>query len=133
MLIQRAGTGTLPPPGFTPPLWNFLSSQWSASPHLLERSTILGPCSVVLGHSDCEAEDFVEGNVEGHSFGWDNESPKREVWVKRFQVEWRPVSNDDYLRFLEGDESGIEVPKSWVVDGEGIKVNLFWSILKKKK
>ncbi|KAF7349800.1 DUF323 domain-containing protein [Mycena venus] len=74
-LLQRAGTGTIPPPGFTPPSWESLAETWnSASEPDSESSAVtLGPTTITLGHDDNEADDALAGDVAGHEFGWDNE------------------------------------------------------------
>lgn len=128
MLIQRAGTGTLPPPGFTVPPWEDLKHQWSSIPTPSTETVVVGPASVILGHQDSEADDerpeFVE-DVQGHNFGWDNESPERHVTVDAFKAEWRPVSNHEFQQFWlgEGKRLGVQMPKSWVIaEDEDIKV-----------
>lgn len=131
MLIQRAGSGTLPPPGFVTPPWELLTQQWEANPPPVSSTITLGPASVFLGHADCEGDDFQEDiaeNVDGHVFGWDNESPERRYEVKAFRADWRPVSNGDYKAFWQnngGSPSGM--PGSWVEEDGDIKV-LFLSI-----
>lgn len=137
MLIQRAGTGTLPPPGFTSPPWSALAAAWDAyvAAHPPSTHTVtLGPATLTLGHDDCEGDDLkpeVAQRVDGHVFGWDNESPKREVQVGKIKVEWRPVTNEEYLTFWEGGakEGLVEVPPSWVVSDEGIQVCFFTTLL----
>lgn len=129
MLIQRAGTGTLPPPGFVTPPWEALSAQWDASYTPLPSSTVtLGPVTITLGHDDCEGNDFDEGvcdQVEGHEFGWDNESPSRQVQVGKFRVEWKPISNVEfYAWWVNRKEIGI--PPSWVEGEEGIQVRTLY-------
>ena len=57
MLIQRAGTGTLPPPGFTTPPWKTLVQQWNSIPNPSSRTVTLGPDTLVMGHDDSEADD----------------------------------------------------------------------------
>lgn len=127
MLIQSASTvpGTLPPPGFTTPLWTALASQWKQmTPQLTSCTTTLGPVTVVLGHDDSEADDFrpelMYDDVNGHAFGWDNESPQRAVQVGKFSVEWRPVSNWEFYEFWKGGGAkAVDMPKSWVcVEGD---------------
>ncbi len=45
-------------------------------------------------------------------FGWDNEKPKREVEVPAFEAKARPITNEDYARYL--DETGrAQLPASW--------------------
>jgi L-histidine Nalpha-methyltransferase / hercynylcysteine S-oxide synthase len=123
MLIQRAGTGTLPPPGFSTPPWSSLSDQWARlTPALASTTTTLGPALITLGHDDSEADDMLPEfihDVDGHEFGWDNESPKRAVEVGKFRIDWRPVSNAEFCAFWRGEGQGkVDMPKSWVdVDG----------------
>ena len=45
MLIQRAATGMLPPPGFATPPWEALAAQWDAAPLPLTETVQLGPCT----------------------------------------------------------------------------------------
>ncbi|KAH7917459.1 hypothetical protein BV22DRAFT_1108567 [Leucogyrophana mollusca] len=129
MLIQRAGTGTLPPPGFTVPPWEALASQWNATTRPPSTPTVtLGPTTITLGHGDSEGDDFapgVAGDVEGHAFGWDNESPARAVEVAQFKVEWRPITNAEYLAFWETHRE-VAMPPSWVQEEDGMKVRTLY-------
>ncbi|KAF8629899.1 hypothetical protein AX15_003254 [Amanita polypyramis BW_CC] len=128
MLIQRAGTGTLPPPEFSVPSWELLAHQWANLPTPSEPTVVLGPEAVILGHDDCEADDDMEEMrfaVRGHTFGWDNESPSRKVNVGRFRVEWRPITNREFESFWR-ENKNIQLPKSWcLVDGE-VKVRTIY-------
>lgn len=121
MLIQRAGTGTLPPPGFAPPPWDALVAAWDASVRSPYTPTVtLGPATITLGHNDCEGDDLdpaMAHDVAGHTFGWDNESPQRAVTVGCVRMAWQPITNAEYLAFwkkAERDEDGAEFPASWV-------------------
>ena len=129
MLIQRAGTGTLPPPGFTVPPWEDLTRQWSMIPPPSTKTVIVGPATLVLGHHDSEADDqspLYFDDVQGHTFGWDNESPERHVHVDAFKAEWRPISNLEFHQFWlgEGKRLGAQIPKSWVIEDDVVKVFL---------
>jgi formylglycine-generating enzyme required for sulfatase activity len=126
MLIQRAGTGTLPPPGFTPPPWMLLAMQWDAAPLPDAALPVLGPTTVVLGHPDSEGDDYgtLAQYVNEHVFGWDNESPTRAVAVGAFRAEWRPVSNHEYLLFWDAGGRKTEMPASWLESGGEITVIL---------
>lgn len=125
MLIQRAGKGTLPPPGFATPPWEALSAQWDAMYSPPPASTVtFGPSIITLGHEDCEGIDFDEGvrdQVEGHEFGWDNESPLRRVKVGQFRAEWRPISNGEFHAWWVNRKE-IGLPPSWVEEEEEIQV-----------
>ncbi|KDR75270.1 hypothetical protein GALMADRAFT_249266 [Galerina marginata CBS 339.88] len=135
MLIQKAGSGTLPPPGFTTPPWEELAAQWASFPQPTTSTVLVGPASVVMGHDDSEADDksldFAE-DVKGHTFGWDNESPRREVQVAPFKAEWRPVTNREFERFWRSSpgKDTVQMPKSWVVDDNGsIKVRTMYGLV----
>jgi len=123
MLIQRAGTGVLPPPGFVTPPWEALSAQWDATYTSPPVPTVtLGPSTITLGHEDCEGNDFdeeVRDQVEGHQFGWDNESPSRRVEVGKFRVAWRPITNGDFHAWWMNRKE-IGLPPSWVEDEQGV-------------
>ena len=109
ILIQRAGCGpTRPPPGVTCPPWKALAAQWDATPLPAERTVHVPAGTVVLGHMDSEAEDFVVAEdgaksdvlaKPGHTFGWDNESPPRAVHVRAFSADWRCVTNTEFAEF----------------------------------
>lgn len=127
MLVQRAGSGTLPPSGFIAPSWTSLADGWNTSPAPQSKTVTLGPAVVSLGHDDDEADD--DGSlVEGHEFGWDNEHPKRQVVIRRFEIEWRPVTNGEFYQFyIGGARSGlVSFPASWVDNGGIIKVCIFF-------
>ncbi|KAJ6585392.1 DUF323 domain-containing protein [Mycena capillaripes] len=119
MLLQRAGSGTLPPPGFTPPPWESLAETWNSAPEPESSTVTLGPTTITLGHDDTEAEDAFASDVAGHEFGWDNEHPKREAHVDEFRIEWRPVTNGQFFKYYVSQDGEVSFPASWVqVDGE---------------
>ncbi|KAI1792532.1 C-type lectin protein [Ganoderma leucocontextum] len=132
MLIQRAGTGMLPPPGFAPPPWAALAAQWDAAPAPDTPTVTLGPCTLTLGHDDQEPDDLlptVEHDVAAHEFGWDNESPARAVDVGAFRIDWRPVTNGAFEAFWRGAGHGVvDMPASWVEDEDegGVKVRTLY-------
>ncbi|KAF8918913.1 C-type lectin protein [Mucidula mucida] len=120
MLLQRAGTGTVPPLGFSTPDWVSLKEYWGALPKPSSPTVVLGPATLTLGHDDDETEDASASDARTHEFGWDNEHPKREVSVGQFRIEWRPVTNGEYYTFYrsKGGE-GLDLPASWInKDGE---------------
>ncbi|KAK7690156.1 hypothetical protein QCA50_006805 [Cerrena zonata] len=120
MLLQRAGTGTVPPSGFITPNWSALKASWDSAPAPSESSVILGPATITLGHDDVEAEDD-SSDVHGHAFGWDNEHPERQVEVDEFRIDWRPISNGQFYDFYKskGKDMNIPFPASWIeVEGK---------------
>ncbi|KAH0832002.1 hypothetical protein J3R83DRAFT_12905 [Lanmaoa asiatica] len=116
MLLQRAGNGTIPPPDFTTPPWESLLASWNAVPKPSSPTIVIEATIVTLGIDDIEADDAVKAlDVEGHVFGWDNESPSRRVSVDAFRIAWRPITNGEFLKFYTGiGKDRAEFPASWV-------------------
>jgi len=132
MLLQRAGTGTVPPAGFIAPNWEALSTSWEAASVPKEVTITLGPTTISLGHDDNEEEDLVAKDVKEHEFGWDNEHPKVQVEVGEFRIEWRPITNGQFYEFYKGyqGETPLEFPGSWVKSDNGeirVRFSLFYS------
>lgn len=77
---------------------------------------------------------FEEGLVEightGDGFAFDNESPRHKTWLHPFKLATRPVTNGEYLAFIEA--GGYEKSEYWLSDGyatvqkEGWKAPLYW-------
>lgn len=133
MLIQRAGTGTIPPPGFAPPAWESLLESWKHAPKPMSDTVVMDTTTVTIGIDDVESEDedpVKSHDVAGHTFGWDNESPERKVAVGAFKIEWRPITNGEFHGFywgtVQGEDDGVGVgknkltfPASWVMTDNG--------------
>ena len=119
MLLQRAGTGTIPPSGFIKPDWDTLAMTWRAAAKPETASVTLGPAVVTLGHDDYEADDGTPYK-EGHEFGWDNEHPRRQVQIGKFRIDWRPITNGDFYLLYRGEgKDKVQLPASWVeIDGD---------------
>ncbi|PIL22429.1 hypothetical protein GSI_15117 [Ganoderma sinense ZZ0214-1] len=119
MLLQRAGTGTIPPAGFIPPPWEVLAESWDMQSLPTTETVTLGPAEISLGHDDDEVHDHST-DVLDHSLGWDNENPQRTVQIEKFRIEWRPVTNGQFYEFYAGHGKGkVQFPKSWVeLNGE---------------
>ncbi|MGA8153245.1 MAG: ergothioneine biosynthesis protein EgtB [Terriglobales bacterium] len=52
---------------------------------------------------------------EGASFAFDNESPRHEVLLQPFRIASRPVTNAEYLEFIQ--DNGYRRPELWLSDG----------------
>ena len=50
-------------------------------------------------------------------FGWDNEKPRRPIKVPSFEAQARPLTNEDYARFLEQTNRN-HLPASWILTGQ---------------
>ncbi|HEY6771280.1 MAG TPA: SUMF1/EgtB/PvdO family nonheme iron enzyme [Solirubrobacterales bacterium] len=50
-------------------------------------------------------------------FAYDNERPRHRLELKAFWIDRTPVTNDDYMTYLE--ETGAEPPMYWEREGEG--------------
>ncbi|KAG8771688.1 hypothetical protein FRC12_003469 [Ceratobasidium sp. 428] len=123
MLLQRAGSGTIPPPTIIPD-WETLANVWdkevsatAGAPQVVR----IGPAEVTLGHNDYEAEDLSapDGWQQQYEFGWDNEHPRRTTSIGAVDVSTRPITNGDYLAHLTSTGQTEKIPASWVrLDGE---------------
>ncbi|RDA96104.1 hypothetical protein CP533_1804 [Ophiocordyceps camponoti-saundersi (nom. inval.)] len=104
MLIQA--DNTLPPPLAPRPDFELLAGK--AARARVSNLWFDVPAQIlVVGMNDPE-----DGTDESLPFGWDNEKPSRSVPVHAFQAQGRPITNEDYARFLYN--SGIDqVPASW--------------------
>jgi ergothioneine biosynthesis protein EgtB len=85
------------------------------------------------------AADFVgfaggHGEIgrDGSSFAFDNERPRHGVWLVPFALATRPVSNREYLAFI--DDAGYRRPELWLSDGwdtlcrERWTAPLYWNL-----
>ncbi|RCI09337.1 hypothetical protein L249_3647 [Ophiocordyceps polyrhachis-furcata BCC 54312] len=104
MLIQA--DDTLPPPDAPRPDFELLAEK-AARERVPNLWFDVPAQTLVVGMDDPE-----HGTDQSLPFGWDNEKPSRSVPVHAFQAQGRPITNEDYARFLYN--SGIEqVPASW--------------------
>ncbi len=66
----------------------------------------------------------------GPGFAYDNETPRHQILVRDYALAQRPVTNGDYLAFME--DGGYERPELWLSDGwvavqrEGWRAPLYW-------
>ena len=72
--------------------------------------------TITVGHDDADTLDDETPFHPAHEYGWDVEHPKRELRVGAFKIDALPISNGEYLNWLEkegktGDEA--LVPASW--------------------
>ena len=122
MLLQRAGSGTIPPLDFSKPDWTSLAASWNAAPSLDQGTIILGFDTVTIGHDDDEEKDALSDNIQlpdDYEFGWDNENPKRTVQVHKFEISWKPVTNGEFYEFyLSCNKDKVEFPASWVIEDD---------------
>jgi ergothioneine biosynthesis protein EgtB len=77
----------------------------------------------------------IEGGIhfighQGSGFAFDNESPRHEVLLRAFRIASRPVSNGEYVEFMQ--DGGYRRPDLWLSDGwdkvcaEGWSSPLYW-------
>jgi ergothioneine biosynthesis protein EgtB len=78
-----------------------------------------GPAPLSVAASSAEWRQHAGGMVEiGHKgvgFAFDNEGPRHKVWLEPFRIAARPVSNGEYLRFI--DDGGYHRPEFWLSAG----------------
>lgn len=73
---------------------------------------------------------LVEIGHDGAGFAFDNEGPRHKIWLEPFAIASRPVSNAEYLAFIE--DGGYRRPEFWLsagwecVIGRGWEGPLYW-------
>ena len=103
MLLQS--NKTLPPPGAVP--------DFEALAKQAERSAVPNEWIEVPSSTLSVGLNDLENDLEpDRYFGWDNEKPKREVEVPAFEAKARPITNEDYARYLDQTHQG-KLPASW--------------------
>jgi len=60
-------------------------------------------------------DGIVAVGHDGAGFAFDNEGPRHDVLLRPFRIASRPVTNGEYLRFI--DEGGYRRPEFWLSDG----------------
>lgn len=114
-----------PAPCFSKPDFAALSGSWDkqvADEQRSDRKLIksYSSSSIAIGHDDFDHLDRETAYDPKHAFGWDNESPKRQVEVPAFSVSMLPISNKEYHEFWTA--SGMPaslVPGSWLQEDDG--------------
>lgn len=106
MLLQS--DKSIPPPGNRP---DFEALAVRARKDAVPNQWVRVPASeITVGMSD------PENNKEpDRYFGWDNEKPERCVHVQGFEAKARPITNEDYGKFLEQTHRD-KIPASWACD-----------------
>lgn len=66
---------------------------------------------------DIPEGETILGNLEGDSFGWDNEYGPVGAMVQAFRIQRYSITNRDYLRFVE---QGAALPHFWIRRGDAI-------------
>ena len=105
MLIQSEKT--LPPKGTMRPDFEQLAAQ--AKRDAVENQWFDVPAQTInIGLHD---PDNADGPVR--HFGWDVEKPPREVKVKAFKAMGRPITNEEYAKYLLANPKA-QIPTSWL-------------------
>lgn len=122
MLLQSPLTRA--PTAVSAPQWDALAAKWDreAEPN---RVLALPGGTVRMGHVDLEADDAKYPTRDGwaeHEFGWDIEHPQVDYAVKAFKIDALPISNNDYMAFLQATGADLApqakdtLPASWMDD-----------------
>jgi ergothioneine biosynthesis protein EgtB len=87
------------------------------------------PAPAPVGSASHDWHGHPEGLVwighEGTSFAFDCETPRHRVFVEAFELGSRPVTNVEYLAFVE--DGGYERPDLWLSDGWAVRQARGWS------
>ncbi|MCJ1277579.1 hypothetical protein MMC21_005392 [Puttea exsequens] len=102
------------PPSTTP---DFEALARQAEKNAVPNEWIEVPASTInIGMNDAENDDGPD-----RYFGWDNEKPQRSVSVPAFESKARPLTNEDYARFLDESQQQ-SIPASWMInEAESVK------------
>ena len=76
-----------------------------------------------LSYIRMEAGD-VEIGHDGAGFGFDNELPRHRQYVAPFEIANRPVTNAEYLQFVE--DGGYRRPEFWLSEGWALAAAQRW-------
>ena len=105
---------------------NALQPSWRETEPVPTDGTALSDCEWIE-HSQAAAVEIGAGSSE---FAFDNERPRHRVWLQPFALAARPVSNGEFLAFIEA--GGYRDPQWWLSDGwamvqtEGWQAPLYW-------
>lgn len=103
MLVQSEET--LPPPGVVP---DFALLSKKAREEAVPNNWVQIPAQAfAVGLDDPETD-----SGPNRYFGWDNEKPARQVSVPSFKAKSRPITNEDYARYLEQNDEQ-DLPSMW--------------------
>jgi ergothioneine biosynthesis protein EgtB len=99
---------------------------------LLPAYTTEAPASATPAEQGWRAHPggLVEIGHRGEQFAFDNETPRHVVMLRPFRIASRPVSNGEYLAFMQ--DGGYRRPEFWLSDGwtrlqaEGLDAPLYW-------
>jgi ergothioneine biosynthesis protein EgtB len=69
------------------------------------------------------AEGLTHIGHQGDDFSYDNEQPRHKVWLDKYQISSRPVTNGEYIEFIE--DEGYQTAEHWLSEG--------WSIVEDKQ
>jgi formylglycine-generating enzyme required for sulfatase activity len=104
MLVQSEKT--LPPQGVVKPDFEALAQEAESKTVPNEWFEIPGR-EIAIGIDDPDSDIKTE-----RYFGWDNEKPKRSAEVKSFSAKARPITNREFLKYLQATGSN-DIPASW--------------------
>lgn len=111
MLLQS--DRTVPPPG---PVPDFKRLAQDAQKEALPNEWIKIPSATLTVGIDSPRNDAGSNRY----FGWDNEKPARQVHVRPIEAKARPLTNEDYARYLI--ETGRQMlPTSWSTTKDGTR------------
>jgi hypothetical protein len=122
MLAQSLDTES---PGVTPD-WEVLKKTWTVD---TQKIINVAGRKITMGHDDPEQQDDQDKTKDWtqHEFGWDAESPSYTVKVESFKINALPITNGEYLAFLESSTSKLKtIPASWIKYDDKVMIRTFY-------
>ncbi|WP_394837110.1 ergothioneine biosynthesis protein EgtB [Pendulispora rubella] len=107
---------------------NPLRPRYTPAPRIVQPVQTKGECPPLAWHH--EPEGLRSIGHHGHSFSFDNETPRHRLFVPAFSIASRLVTCGEYLDFIE--DGGYTRPELWLSDGwatrhrEGWEEPLYW-------
>ncbi|KAL8916792.1 MAG: hypothetical protein Q9172_006115 [Xanthocarpia lactea] len=111
LFIGRRSDWIVPPPGRVP---SFETLAQEAEQTTVSNQWIKIPATAIFVGID--SPDNEHGLA--HHFGWDNEKPMRRVHVPAFEAKARPLTNEDFARYL-CETNRATLPASWTRTSSG--------------
>ncbi|KAF2727626.1 hypothetical protein EJ04DRAFT_529296 [Polyplosphaeria fusca] len=108
MLVQSERA--LPPPGGVIPDFEVLAQQ-SAVLAVENKWFTIPDSEITIGLNDPEDKSGYDSGADRY-YGWDNEKPQRKVHVHSFLAKARPITNGEYVEYLEKTGKST-MPASW--------------------
>jgi len=67
---------------------------------------------------------LIEIGHDGQGFAYDCEGPRHRIWLDPYEIADRPVTNRDYIAFIE--DGGYQDSRHWLMEGHAVAIKEGW-------